>query len=116
MTIYFGHAQRFTGDIGFVTHHSDWQAVRQARHKLWPNLCRFGCGGGGTVNHKQHAICLFDLVPCTFDADALHFVTGFTQAGGVDDVQRHAVDVNMLAQYVAGGAGNVGDDRRIAAG
>ena len=31
-------------------------------------------------------------------------------------MQRHAVDVDMFAQQVAGGAGDVGDDRRLAAG
>lgn len=30
-------------------------------------------------------------------------------------MQRHAVDVDMLAQHVAGGAGYVGDDRRFTA-
>ena len=38
------------------------------------------------------------------------------QTGGVDNVQRHTVDVDMFAQHVAGGAGDIGDDGGFAAG
>ena len=116
MVVHFRQTQRFTGDVGLVAHHGDRQRARQARHKLRPDLRRLGGGGGGAVNHKQHSVGLFDLVPRTFDADTLNLVAGVAQAGGVDDVQRHAVDMDMFAQDVAGGAGDIGDDRRLTPG
>src|SRR5690606_35364326 len=51
-----------------------------------------------------------DLPPCPRDADAFHFVRGFTQARGIDDVQRDAFELDRLAQGIASGASNVGDD------
>ena len=49
------------------------------------------CIGGGAIHHKQDAIRLFNLGPSALYADALYGICGFTQAGGVNNVQRHAV-------------------------
>lgn len=43
-------------------------------------------------------------------------VLGIPQACGVHHMQGHAIDVNMFAQYIAGGAGYVRDDGRLATG
>ncbi|MCY1465567.1 hypothetical protein D9M71_837320 [compost metagenome] len=43
-------------------------------------------------------------------------VIGVTQPRGVHHVQRHAVDVDMFAQDIAGGTGDVGNDRSLAPG
>jgi hypothetical protein len=45
-----------------------------------------------------------------------HQVLGIAQAGGVADVQRHAVDLDVAAQGVARGAGDGGDDGQLGAG
>lgn len=51
-------------------------------------------------------------------AHALTFdgVTAFAQAGGVDQFQLQTINADGLAQGVAGGAGNIGDDGTFAAG
>ena len=115
MAIYFADTQRFAGDIGFIAHHGNRQFSRQALDKVWPDLRRVNGAGGGAVDHKQHPIGLGNLLPGAFNADTLHFIIGVAQARGIDDMQRHAVDMDMLAQHVAGGAGDVGDDCCFAA-
>ena len=42
-------------------------------------------------------------------------VVGFAQAGGVDDVDGHAVEGDLFAHGVAGGAGDVGYDGDVVA-
>src|SRR5690606_23946175 len=51
-------------------------------------------------------------------ADAFLFdgIGAVTQTGRVQDMQGQAIDVDVLAQYVAGGAGDVGDDGGILTG
>ena len=41
-------------------------------------------------------------------------VCPLSKTGGVDDVQRHPVDLYVFAQQVAGGTGNRSDYRRFA--
>ena len=115
MAIYFTDTQRFAGDIGFIAHHGNRQFSGQALDKVWPDLRRINGAGGGAIDHKQHPIGLGNLLPGALDADTFHFVIGVAQACGINDMQRHAVDMDMLAQHVAGGAGDVGDDRCFAA-
>ncbi|MOA01478.1 hypothetical protein D3C78_1208880 [compost metagenome] len=43
-------------------------------------------------------------------------VIGVAQAGRVDNMQRHTVDVDMFTQDVPGGAGDIGDNRCLAPG
>jgi len=53
------------------------------------------------------------------DADALHLVAGLVvaaQAGGVDHMQRHALDLDGLADLVARGAGDRRDDGQLGTG
>ena len=111
MTIHIADTERFAGHVRFVTHHGDRQFGWQTGNKVRPDLCRVNGVGRGAVHHKQHAVGLLDLLPGAFDTDALNLVAGIAQTGGIDDVQRHAVDVDVLAQHVASGTGNVGHDR-----
>ena len=46
----------------------------------------------------------------------LHRVGGIAQAGGVDDVHGNAFERNLLAHGVAGGSGDVGNNRHILTG
>ena len=115
MVIYFAQPQRFAGNIRFVAHHGNRQIFRQTGDKIWPDIRRIGRTGGGAVDHEQYAVGLFNLLPGTLDADALDLVVRIAQAGGINDVQRHTVNVDMLAQNVAGGSGNIGDDSRFPA-
>lgn len=43
-------------------------------------------------------------------------IIGIAQAGGVDHMQWHAIDVDMFTQDIPGGTGDIGDDRRLAPG
>ncbi len=54
------------------------------------------------VDHQQHPVGFADGLERTLDADLLDLVVGVAQAGGVDHVQRHAVDVDMFAQQCRG--------------
>ena len=59
---------------------------------------------------------MLDLVPAACHADALDLVDRIAQAGRVDHVHRHAFDLDRAADFVAGGAGNRGDDRELGPG
>jgi hypothetical protein len=71
------------------------------------------------VVQEQHRIGRFDLAPGAFDADLLDRVhagqVAFAQAGGVDHMQRHTLDLDQSADLVAGGAGNRRDDGQLGA-
>ncbi|MNT82786.1 hypothetical protein D3C72_2225660 [compost metagenome] len=43
-------------------------------------------------------------------------IIGIAQTGGINHVQRHAVDVDMFAKYIPGSPGNFCHDRRFAPG
>ncbi|MNN40889.1 hypothetical protein D3C81_1549790 [compost metagenome] len=43
-------------------------------------------------------------------------VIGIAQPGGIHHMQGHAIDVDMFAQDVPRGAGDLGDDGRFATG
>src|SRR6185369_5020774 len=67
------------------------------------------------IDQQEDDIGALDFLPAAFDADFLDFVLGFAQAGGVDDVQRNALDLDGRAQRVACRAGNRRDDGQIVA-
>ena len=62
------------------------------------------------------SVALADLAPGALDADALDGILSLAQARGVDDVQRNAFDLYRLAQGIARGAGDLGDDGAVFAG
>ena len=115
MTIHIADTQRFAGHVCLIAHHGDRQFSRETGDKVWPDFSRINGVGCGAVHHKQHAVGLLDLLPGAFDTDTLDFIARIAKTSGVDDVQRHAVDVYMLAQDIAGGTGYVGHDRRFTA-
>ena len=68
---------------------------------------------------EDHRVGLADGLPGALDADALHLVGGLlvaAQPGGVDDVQRHALDLDRLAHAVACRAGDRRDDGELRTG
>ncbi len=111
-----GSGQILAGQVGLVAHHGEADLFWQPINKFRPDLPRVDRSRGGAIHHEQHPIGLLNLGPGTLDADLLHLVLGIAQAGGVDDVQRHAIQMDVFAQHVAGGAGDLGDDGRLAAG
>ncbi len=115
MAIYFTQPQRLAGDIGFVSHYGDRQICWQTGDKVRPDICGVGRVGGGAVDHKQHAVGLLNFLPGTLDTDTFNFIVGVAQTGGIDNMQWHTVNVNMLAQHVAGGASDVSDNSRFTA-
>src|SRR5690554_4508829 len=68
------------------------------------------------VDDQQNAVGFLYGAPGTSYALLLDNVGAVAQAGRVDDVQRHAVNVDMLAKHVAGSACHVGNDRGLVAG
>ena len=50
------------------------------------------------------------------NAHLLHRICGFAQPRSVDDVQRHSVNLDCLADHIAGSAGNIADQRHLLAG
>ena len=64
------------------------------------------------VQHQQHAVGALHLLACAAHTFSLDLVARFAQAGGVHDMQRHAIDMNSFTQHIAGGAGDGADDRR----
>ena len=78
-----------------------------------PNLFRVIRGGGSAVNHQQNPVGFMDFFPGTADTDTFHFIRRVPQAGGIDDMQGHSVDVDMFAEDVTGGAGDVSNDGRF---
>ena len=62
---------------------------------------------------KQHGVGIFNLGPSAFYADFLYLIVTVAQAGGVDDVQRHAVDLDGLLHFVARGTSDGGNDGEL---
>ena len=106
----------FARQIGFVANQGDPRRIRFAVEKLRPQGERIGGFRRRGVHHQQHPVGLTDGLERALHADALNLVVGIAQAGGVDHVQRHAIDVDMFAQHIAGGAGDIGDDGRLTPG
>ena len=75
----------------------------------------FGVHAFARVNQNQGDIGFGDGFAAAFDADLFDHVVGFAQAGGVDDVDGHAVEGDLFAHGVAGGAGDVGYDGDVVA-
>ena len=71
-----------------------------------------GCGGG--VEDEKHQVGFRHGFARLGDADALGLVAGFAEPGGVDQLDRDAVDGDALGDEVAGGAGRCGDDGSVA--
>ncbi len=67
------------------------------------------------VGNQYHHIGTLALAMCTAYAFALHRIMRFAQACGVGQFQRDAIETDAFAQYVARGAGDIGDDGAIAA-
>lgn len=75
----------------------------------------FGVHTFARVNQNQGDIGFGDGFAAAFDADLLDHVVGFAQASGVDDVNGHAVEGDLFAHGVSGGAGDVGYDGDVVA-
>ena len=73
----------------------------------------FGSIAACEIVQHQHRIGGVDGFPGAGNADLLHLVGAVTQTGGVDHVQRHALDLYGLLHLVAGGARNGGDDGQL---
>mmetsp|Transcript_32493 Transcript_32493/g.76308 ORF Transcript_32493/g.76308 Transcript_32493/m.76308 type:complete len:400 (-) Transcript_32493:129-1328(-) len=76
-----------------------------------------GLAHAAEVVQEEHHVGVGDRVPAARHADALDLVGRvIAQAGGVGDVQRHALDLDGLADLVARGAGDGRDDGELGPG
>ena len=90
-------------------------AFRKARHDGVVAAGRTATG----VQNMQHDIGISDCCPSAQNADALYLavgLVGFANAGGVDDVDRDAFDMNGFGNFVAGSAGDRRDDGDVGTG
>ena len=102
--------------VCLVTDQRNLRRVWPLVEKLWPQGKRVAgfrrCG----VDHQQYPVSLANGLQRPFHTNLFHMVIGGPQPGGVHHMQRHAINVDMFAQNIPCGAGNVGDDRRFAPG
>ncbi|MNN41980.1 hypothetical protein D3C81_1561310 [compost metagenome] len=106
----------FTSQVCFVTNQRNLGRIRAGFEEFRPQGKRIQCFRSGCIDHQQDAIRFADGFQCAFNANLFHLVFGITQTCGIHNVQRHTVDVDMFTQNIAGGAGNLGDDRRFPTG
>src|SRR6185295_16911974 len=66
--------------------------------------------------YHQDEIGLRELAPRALDAEPLELVCRLAQSGGIDQRERHALDLDRLAQRIARRAGDWRDDRALLAG
>ena len=88
----------------------------QPRRQALQNGAGFGVEAFARVDQNQGHIGFLHGFVAALDADFFHHIIGVAQAGGVDNVHGHAVERDLFAHGVAGGAGNVGNDGDVVAG
>src|SRR5450830_147678 len=94
---------------------------RNTRREAFCDLLVFQRRAAIGIEHMQNHISLGYLTPGAFDADTLHFVRAIarcvsvTNTGSIDDIERHAFDLDGLGDLVARRAGNWRDDGDIRA-
>ena len=71
----------------------------------WRDLCE--------VVQQEDGVSFGNFGPCARDADTFNLVIAVAQAGGVDHVHRHALDLNGLLHLVPGCAGKWRHDRQL---
>ena len=111
-----GQPRRLAAGVDLVADQRQAGRVRQARDEFRPDLHRVRRRGGRGIDQQQDAVRLLDLVPGALHADALDGVRRVAQPGGIDDMQWHAVEMDVLTQHVAGGAFDIGDDGGVLLG
>ncbi|MNR24810.1 hypothetical protein D3C85_1419140 [compost metagenome] len=104
------HRNRFTAKVGLVTDQGHLGWVRTLLEELWPEGERIVGLWRRSVHHQQHPVGFAYCLQGTFHADLFHMVGGVAQTGGIDHMQRHAVDVDMFTQDIPGSASDIGDD------
>src|SRR5690606_3732340 len=67
------------------------------------------------VYHQQYLVGLLDRLERSTDALLLHYIVAIAQPSSVSDMQWHAIQVDLLAEDVAGGTGNIRHNGRILA-
>ncbi len=67
------------------------------------------------VIHEQHRIGFLYFFPRFGNAYLLHLVGAVAQPGGIEYVQRHAVNLNGLSHHVPGGASDWRNDCQLSA-
>ena len=111
--IVFVVALRFApSEIDLVLHGDSLQSRRQLAENLAVGITDALSG----IHQQKHHIGPLDFLPAALDADSLDDIIGVAQAGGVDDVQRNALDLDGRTQGIAGATGNGRDDGQIVAG
>ena len=69
----------------------------------------------GVIHHQQYTVRGRHFVPGPADTLLFNFVLTVAQSSGIDNMQRHAIDLDMLPKHVTGRAGNGGDDGTVGA-
>ena len=90
--------------------------MRHTRRQLRQDVFIRGGKTALVVDHQQHPVSLAQHVAGALHTGLFHRVVTGTQAGGINNVQRQAIYLDMLAQQVAGGTRYRRDDCGITAG
>ena len=97
-------------EVDLVVHDD---ALRRGRQRVEQAQVRFGMG---IVADQHGKVGALEFGACAAHAFHLDRVGRFAQAGGVDQGQGDAIEMDRFAQHVACGAGDLGDDRALAGG
>ena len=104
-----------SGEIDLVPDTQQRNLIGQSRNDLLIGACR----ATARIQNMQDHIGLFDCAPGARDANPLDFTIGIgfiAYAGGVDDVDWYAFDMNRFGDLVPCGASDRRDDGHIITG
>ena len=109
-------ADFIAGFINLIANNRYWHASRQLLHKFGPDEVRVDAIGFGAVDHKQYPVGLINRFPGAGNTDLFHFIRAFAQTGGINNMQWHAINVDVFFQYIPSGTGDIGYDGAFTAG
>src|SRR5690606_19466335 len=105
----------FLTEINFVADQCDPVGIFQLINEGGPQFSRGGQWVSPTVNHEQDAVSLLDFLPGTLNPDLFYFVGTLAQSGCIDNMQRHAIKMDMLPQHIPSGTFDAGHNGAVAA-
>ncbi len=101
--------------ICLVSYQRDFRRVRALLEEFGPQCKRVCCLWCGRIHHQQNPVSFADGLERALHADHFHLVLSIPQPCCVHDVQGHSIYVDMFTQYIAGCAGDLGDNCRLPA-
>ena len=107
----FGTAIVFFDKIDLVVNDQMRRLLRQARKDFSVAFANAGLA----VDNEDNGVGAVDFSLDAVNADSFDFIIRITQAGGIDDMQRNAFDMQSPADDITRGAGNWRNDGQFVA-